>query len=162
MTPQIKSPSDLFSFSHVRNATRMEDSRLGALRTVSNTGMKATVDEQLYDVKHTPEENAPDRPAPHPRIGIGLPMSNIYATYVLSSASVLLLSEISGFIDISAALLSLLAWTVMVSLICEFSCAKSHVSFQAPMSISVFRDWYDSWIYLNVHLVLTFFFPTGD
>jgi len=33
LIPQINSPSDLFSFSHVRNATRMDRSRLGALRT---------------------------------------------------------------------------------------------------------------------------------
>jgi hypothetical protein len=84
LTPQIKSPSDLFSFSHVRNATRMEDARLGALRTVSSssTGMRATVDEQLHAVKRAQSEDAPDRSAPHPRIGIGLPMSNIYATSV--------------------------------------------------------------------------------
>lgn len=83
LTPQIKSPSDLFSFSHVRNATRLEDARLGALRTVSSStkGMKATVDEQLYAVNRAASEEAPDRSAPHPRIGIGLPMSNIYATY---------------------------------------------------------------------------------
>ncbi|EKM59520.1 uncharacterized protein PHACADRAFT_250081 [Phanerochaete carnosa HHB-10118-sp] len=80
LTPQIKSPSDLFSFSHVRNATRMEHSRLGALRTVSSStkGMTATVHEQLYAVNRV---DAPDRSTPHPRIGIGLPMSNIYATY---------------------------------------------------------------------------------
>lgn len=82
LTPQIKSPSDVFSFSHVRNASRMEDSRLGALRTVSlsGKGIRGTVDEQLYAVNHVQPDDAPDKPAPHPRIGIGLPMSNIYAT----------------------------------------------------------------------------------
>ncbi|KAG6916099.1 hypothetical protein DXG01_008426 [Tephrocybe rancida] len=93
---QIKTPSDLFSFSHIRNATRLEDSRLGALRTVSSSaqGIRATVGEQVgrwqNDVITDVEDqvynttNNPEREAgvgPHPRIGIGLPMSNIFATY---------------------------------------------------------------------------------
>jgi len=92
----IKTPSDLFSFSHIRNATRMEDDRLGALRTVSSSpeGVRATVGEQVgkwqntllsqgeRDIErssHDPELDA--GVGPHPRIGIGLPMSNIFATY---------------------------------------------------------------------------------
>lgn len=65
----------------------MEDSRLGALRTVSSSGkgIKGTVDEQLYAANHAQLDDAPDKPAPHPRIGIGLPMSNIYATWVVAS-----------------------------------------------------------------------------
>ncbi|KAG6861589.1 hypothetical protein C0995_014496 [Termitomyces sp. Mi166 len=93
---QIKTPSDLFSFSHVRNATRLEDSRIGALRTFSTSpqGIRATVGEQVdrwrKDVLSGVEDeigstsNDPEREAgvgPHPRIGIGLPMSNIFATY---------------------------------------------------------------------------------
>ncbi|KII95169.1 hypothetical protein PLICRDRAFT_34004 [Plicaturopsis crispa FD-325 SS-3] len=87
MAPQIKSPSDLFSFSHVRNATRLENSRLGALRTVVSSpyGVRATVDEQVGRWQHPREaENDPEQEAgvgPHPRIGIGLSMSNIFATY---------------------------------------------------------------------------------
>ncbi|KAI0771640.1 alpha-ketoacid dehydrogenase kinase N-terminal domain-containing protein [Trametes elegans] len=80
----IQSPSDLFSFSHVRNATRLADARLGALRTLSQQGMTATVSEQIGQWQAESERDA-DVPAvgvnPHPRIGIGLPMSNIYATY---------------------------------------------------------------------------------
>ncbi|TFK55739.1 alpha-ketoacid dehydrogenase kinase N-terminal domain-containing protein [Heliocybe sulcata] len=97
--PYIKSPSDLFSFSHIRNAARMDTSRIGALRTVSSSkqGMKATVTEQMQWWKRRQRDSAPnlrvDTPAvaedieteagvaPHPRIGIGLPMSNIFATY---------------------------------------------------------------------------------
>ncbi|KAH8105831.1 alpha-ketoacid dehydrogenase kinase [Cristinia sonorae] len=91
MNSHITTPSDLFSFSHVRNATRLDDARLGALRTVSSStrGMKATVDEQVEtwrrqentasDPRESPEQNA--GVAPHPSIGIGLPMSNIFATY---------------------------------------------------------------------------------
>ncbi|KAG7096918.1 hypothetical protein E1B28_004321 [Marasmius oreades] len=62
----IQSPSDLFSFSHVRNSARMEVDRIGALRTVISRpqGVWATVGEQI------------------PRIGIGLPMSNIFAKWV--------------------------------------------------------------------------------
>lgn len=92
LTPQnpINIPSDLFSFSHVRNATRMEVSRLGALRTVSSSeqGIRATVGEQVDRWQQTkdhvePDTNGPEEEAgvgPHPRIGIGLPMSNIFAT----------------------------------------------------------------------------------
>lgn len=73
----------------------MEDSRLGALRTVSSRpeGVRATVGEQLgrWDDMPTPvnlivqnsNENDPEKKAgvgPHPRIGIGLPMSNIFST----------------------------------------------------------------------------------
>ena len=80
LNPHIQSPSDLFSFSHIRNAARLDDSLLVALRTVSSStrGMKGTVDEQLHTTNVTSEE-VPDKPASHPRIGIGLPMSNIYA-----------------------------------------------------------------------------------
>ena len=55
LLPQIRSPSDLFSFSHVRNAKRLDDSVLGALRTVSSSskGMRATVDEQLHAAAHS-------------------------------------------------------------------------------------------------------------
>jgi len=81
----IQSPSDLFSFSHVRNATRMDDDRLGALRTASSRGVKATVAEQVgEEVEHSQEGKDPERGAgiaPHQRIGLGLPMSNIFATY---------------------------------------------------------------------------------
>ncbi|KAJ3484544.1 hypothetical protein NLI96_g5576 [Meripilus lineatus] len=86
----IKSPEDLLSFSHIRNATRLEDERLGVLRTISTSsrGIKATVDEQVDNWQHeaevqqsssTPEQHAGANA--HPRIGIGLPMSNIFATY---------------------------------------------------------------------------------
>ncbi|KAI0340926.1 alpha-ketoacid dehydrogenase kinase N-terminal domain-containing protein [Trametopsis cervina] len=83
LIPEIKSPADLFSFSHLRNATRMEDSRLGALRTVSSSGQGiiATVKEQLSTISPDKARDGPDRSAPHPRIGIGLPMSNIFAKY---------------------------------------------------------------------------------
>lgn len=95
LTPQnqIKMPSDLFSFSHVRNAARLEHSRLGALRTVSLSphGMHATVNEQVErwqnasgssggDARQTPEKEAGVTSGPRPRLGIGLPMSNIFAT----------------------------------------------------------------------------------
>lgn len=91
-TPHIKSPSDLFSFSHIRNASRMDNSRLGTLRTVSSDprGVMATVDEQLSSRAVDQREPVPqcsEGPEDgielgiHPRMGIGLPMSNIYATY---------------------------------------------------------------------------------
>ncbi|KAF8913924.1 branched-chain alpha-ketoacid dehydrogenase [Gymnopilus junonius] len=85
---QVSKPSDLFSFSHVRNSTRLEDSRLGALRSVSLSehGLRATVDEQIGSW----QKGRTQIPTPatavveqilQPTIGIGLPMSYIYATY---------------------------------------------------------------------------------
>jgi pyruvate dehydrogenase kinase 2/3/4 len=62
----------------------MEDSRLGALRSMSlsTQGITATVKEQLNTMSQAATKETPDRIAPHPRIGIGLPMSNIFATFV--------------------------------------------------------------------------------
>ncbi|KAH7887716.1 alpha-ketoacid dehydrogenase kinase [Phlebopus sp. FC_14] len=85
----VQSPSDLFSFSHTRNSTRMDNNRLGALRTASSRGVKATVAEQVGGWQVTEKERAqdgkdPEREAgiaPHQRMGLGLPMSNIFATY---------------------------------------------------------------------------------
>lgn len=100
---QIKSPSDLFSFSHIRNASRLENSRLGALRTLSARpqGIWATVGEQVGRSSNSPspfpsphlehQEHASDSDSASleieaharvGRIGIGLPMSNIFATWV--------------------------------------------------------------------------------
>lgn len=84
LSAEIKTPSDLFSFSHVRNAARLEDARLGALRTVSSStrGMTATVSEQVGGLQPDAHgEITSDYASPNPRIGMGLPMSNIYATY---------------------------------------------------------------------------------
>lgn len=87
---EISNPSDLFSFSHIRNATRLEDSRLGALRMASEHGLRATVDEQVSHWQQLVpskgqavgrEENSEPKDLPQPRIGIGLPMSYIFATY---------------------------------------------------------------------------------
>ena len=92
MNLQIRSPSDLFSFSHVRNASRLEKDSLGPLRTASASpaGMRATVDELVSRWKDewgqredgTPLKIEPDLKSgvgPHPRLGIGLAMSNIFA-----------------------------------------------------------------------------------
>ncbi|KAI0036852.1 alpha-ketoacid dehydrogenase kinase N-terminal domain-containing protein [Vararia minispora EC-137] len=85
--PHIRTPSDLFSFSHVRNATRMEDARLGSLRSVSErpAGMVATVNELVQ--RWQEEQRTRDNPeveagvGSHPRLGIGLPMCNIFSRY---------------------------------------------------------------------------------
>jgi len=86
LTPEINNPMDLFSFSHLRNPARMDNRRLGALRTISSsqTGMVATVEEQVKRWETEADREDPQQEAgvtPHPRIGIGLPMSNIFATY---------------------------------------------------------------------------------
>jgi len=74
----------------VRNAARLDNSRIGALRTASASerGLRATVDEQvgqwqkvqeLYASRSMSNGTAMQQVL-HPRIGIGLPMSYIYAT----------------------------------------------------------------------------------
>lgn len=95
--PNVRTPSDLFSFSHIRNSARLDDSRLGALRDASQSteGLKATVAEQLEKkrVRRPVPCSGDDQPDPaqcvgtdaHARIGIGLPMSNIYARSVILS-----------------------------------------------------------------------------
>nr|GAT59448.1 alpha-ketoacid dehydrogenase kinase N-terminal domain-containing protein [Mycena chlorophos] len=89
----VKTPSDLFSFSHLRNATRMENSQINALRNASTNplGMRATVTEQVdrwqQDVPSTLDPVDPEfdpevqAGVGHAKVGIGLPMSNIFATY---------------------------------------------------------------------------------
>lgn len=86
MHPEISSSSDVLSFSHVKNTTRLDTSRITALRSVSSRprGMQATVHEQVEawkdesDCLNTPEQRA--GVGAHTRVGIGLPMSNIFAT----------------------------------------------------------------------------------
>jgi len=65
----------------------MENSRIGALRSasVSEEGVRATVDEQIQRWNHAKVHEIEVSNANiemYPRIGIGLPMSNIFATYV--------------------------------------------------------------------------------
>ena len=89
IAPHITSPSDLFSFSHNRNTMRLDTDRIGALKSISSSpkGMRATVDEQIDAWKaKSKHKDDPERRAgvgKHTRLGIGLPMSNIFATYVL-------------------------------------------------------------------------------
>jgi len=132
----IQDPSDLFSFSHVRNAARMEDSRLGALRSFSSSpqGIRATVSEQVgrwqSGALHQIEgaiNNSPDNPdkeagvGPHPRIGIGLPMSNIFATYGLAYTSLSLIVQsvscLTRYFGGSLSLVSLNGWGLFYFLI---------------------------------------------
>jgi pyruvate dehydrogenase kinase 2/3/4 len=94
LNPRIRTPSDLFSFSHVRNASRLEQDYLGLLKTASAspTGMRATVDELVSRWKDewrqredgTSLKNDPELKSGvgrHPRLGIGLAMCNIFARY---------------------------------------------------------------------------------
>ena len=105
---------DLFSFSHLRNPARMDNRRLGALRTISSsqTGMVATVEEQVKRWETEADSEDPQQEAgvsPHPRIGIGLPMSNIFATYDTSidNARVSLLTTVARYFGGSLELVSL-------------------------------------------------------
>lgn len=90
----ISDPADLCSFSHVRNASRLEDERIDALRTATEEGLRATVEEQITrwqkEALIHPETDGSnsqvqppvkDADTALPRIGIGLPMSKIYSTY---------------------------------------------------------------------------------
>ncbi|KAI0305582.1 alpha-ketoacid dehydrogenase kinase N-terminal domain-containing protein [Multifurca ochricompacta] len=82
LNPQIRSPSDLFSFSHVRNASRLEQDHLSPLRTASASpnGMHATVEELVSRWKDewrqredgTPLKNDPE---------LKSAMCNIFARY---------------------------------------------------------------------------------
>ncbi|KAJ2922092.1 hypothetical protein H1R20_g15001, partial [Candolleomyces eurysporus] len=47
----VTNPADLCSFSHIRNASRLETDRIGALRTASEKGVWATVQEQVLQWK---------------------------------------------------------------------------------------------------------------
>lgn len=88
-------PSDLFSFSHVRNAERLGYERIDALRNASSSdkGLRATIDEQIDDKKSGNHEALSRK-----SIGIGLPMSHIYATSVqpFPSCTFLLILYFSG------------------------------------------------------------------
>jgi pyruvate dehydrogenase kinase 2/3/4 len=104
LTKGITSPSDLFSFSHTRNASRLEVERLVALRTASSHphGVRATVDEQVKRWKESaPEDDSTEHKAPSStnhtfsRIGIGLPMGHIYATFVCPSLVMLMLQTMT-------------------------------------------------------------------
>ncbi|KZV76305.1 alpha-ketoacid dehydrogenase kinase N-terminal domain-containing protein [Peniophora sp. CONT] len=95
MDPNISAPSDLFSFSHVHNATRLENERLSYLRTASASpsGMVATVEEVVdrwqKDVRSRSDPELEAGVGHHPRLGIGLPMSNIFASYFGGSLELL-------------------------------------------------------------------------
>lgn len=85
--PHIQLPSDLFSFSHTRNAGRLDGVRLDALRdAISNPkGIKGTIGEQVErgqtaDGSGDLRERVQLSQVPV-RIGVGLPMSNVYAGY---------------------------------------------------------------------------------
>ncbi|KAG8936751.1 hypothetical protein FRC02_012033 [Tulasnella sp. 418] len=90
ITPEINETTDLFSFSHLRNSMRLTTSRIGALldASASENGVKGTISEQI----EPPPESGTVEKAVNlrtrsgsyklaSRIGLGLPMSNIIATY---------------------------------------------------------------------------------
>lgn len=81
VTPEINTTADLFSFSHLRNSSRLAKERLEALRNASmrERGMTGTIKEQL-PIPTAPSEESSNAPLVE-RIGLGLPLSNIFATY---------------------------------------------------------------------------------
>jgi pyruvate dehydrogenase kinase 2/3/4 len=87
MLQESQTPSDLYSFSHLRNNTRLDEDRIGALQHFSQRkgGLRGTVDETITLAQSSAEREAPcesldETPVPR-QMGIGLPLSNIYATY---------------------------------------------------------------------------------
>jgi pyruvate dehydrogenase kinase 2/3/4 len=82
-TGEIGSPSNLFSFSHRRNSSRMELSRLDTLRSAS-VATSRTPEMWFREVSSVPDDLERDAGAgTHTSMGIGLPLSNIFATCVL-------------------------------------------------------------------------------
>ena len=78
----MSSPRDLFSFSHVKNSTRLETERILALQraTARERGLTGTVAEQLPMQNAMGTATSTSEPL-RQRIGLGLPLSNIFATY---------------------------------------------------------------------------------
>ncbi|KAH7880241.1 branched-chain alpha-ketoacid dehydrogenase, partial [Lentinula edodes] len=69
----VQNPSDLISFSHIRNSARMEHSRLISLRTASSyrRGIWATVNEQVEKWNRSPDPEKDARVSRYARMGIG-------------------------------------------------------------------------------------------
>ncbi|GJJ07474.1 hypothetical protein Clacol_001676 [Clathrus columnatus] len=119
--PHIRLPSDLFSFSHVRNAGRLDDVRLDALRgaILSPKGIKGTVHEQVElgpdrdgDANLDLQERIKFAQVPS-RVGIGLPMSNVYAGYrnvILFSTNPSLMLTYSSYFGGSLQLVPMDGW----------------------------------------------------
>jgi pyruvate dehydrogenase kinase 2/3/4 len=79
-----QTPSDLYSFSHHRNTTRLDNERIGALRHLSQRkgGLWGTVHERISPrTEQSAVGQATEQDDVPQRIGMGLPLSNIYATY---------------------------------------------------------------------------------
>jgi pyruvate dehydrogenase kinase 2/3/4 len=103
MLQESQTPSDLYSFSHLRNDTRLAEDRIGALQHFSQRkgGLRGTVDETITLDQSAAERNDPskslnDTPVPR-QMGIGLPLSNIYATYFGGTLELMSMDGWGGF-----------------------------------------------------------------
>lgn len=83
MLYDTQSPSDLYSFSHLRNSSRLDTERIGALRQGGSQGLFGIIDEQTARWGQTAVDGSSEESAGQQfeRMGLGLPLSNIYATY---------------------------------------------------------------------------------
>jgi len=89
LLPENQHPSNLFSFSHLRNATRMNEDRLSALHRMTAHGFPITVADQITRWKAGQQQQlqnsqgavASSEEEGVNRMGLGLPLSNIYARY---------------------------------------------------------------------------------
>lgn len=96
LLPENQHPSNLFSFSHLRNATRMNEDRLSALDQMTRYGFPITVDDHMKLWKAGQQQQLEQQRNQSPsqdanpssqeqkdvnRMGLGLPLSYIYAKY---------------------------------------------------------------------------------
>jgi len=92
--PENQHPSNLFSFSHLRNAARMNEDRLSALHRMTADGFPITIADQMTRWKAGQQQQLEQqRSQSHGanwsnkeengmnRMGLGLPLGNIYARY---------------------------------------------------------------------------------
>lgn len=96
-----QTPSDLYSFSHHRNNTRLDVERIDALQYLSRRkgGLWGTVSERLsMRQQQVPSSGTTDSEDVPPRIGMGLPLSNIYATYFGGSLQLVSMDGWSEFV----------------------------------------------------------------
>lgn len=94
LLPENQHPSNLFSFSHLRNAARMNEDRLSALHQMTRCGFPITIGDQVtlwragqqqqFEKRRSQSQDAnasSEEEKGINRMGLGLPLSNTYARY---------------------------------------------------------------------------------
>jgi hypothetical protein len=148
LLPENQHPTSLFSFSHLRNATRMHEDRLSALHRMTADGFPITVDDRMTRWKagqqqqleqqrnHSQGANASSEEAEGVnRMGLGLPLSNIYARYFGGSLD---LMSLDGWGESHAFRSPSMRFTGANKLLCPLLVLTHHL-FQSLMDIYAFR-----------------------